>query len=506
MKKYLLMFLAAGIIFSSCKKDADIQMDAAVQHIPSDATQVTVFRIPQLMKKVDFETLREMDFYKQMMSEAANQDPFIGKIMFNPAESGINMEQNAYFISDINPNNPNDMMNGMMMNVADPAKFAELVKSSPMSVGTKSGTNYQYSTQGDGFMAWNDEIAFFGQVTGRDELTSQLDKIFNIGDGASVLSSDSFSKTGSSTDDVSFMVSTDALAENGQARMAAGLMGWAPDDLTGNYLNGNVNFEEKKMTIDLDILFKDIIATDLGMPFKSNISTDFSPYIPKDNLSGLFTFGLNPKGLVQILKEKNAAGLLNSQAGLDQMGLSLDDLANALDGDMMLAIQRKGSEGKPAGIFSMSIDEKAFQNFVNKLTEGGLIAETGNGVYKFNDASMAKDFDEALGGNGEFNNPTLTVKDGKLFITADPMIQKGIENGGLASGQRVDKGLYKEVTSGFLGGKGFPQQLEGIVPDVDKSNIESFVFSMEKGSAQVELTSAQAGNFLKTMVESSQAK
>lgn len=503
MKKYLFMFLAIGMIMTSCKNDAAIQMDAAVQHIPSDATQVTVIRIPQLMKKVDFNSLKEMDFYKQMMKEAGNQDPLVAKILYDPSESGINLEQNAYFISDINPNNPDEMMNGMMMNIADAAKFAQLVKSSPMSTNAQSGDGFQYTSEGDGFLAWNDEIAFFGQVNG-GELKSKLNKVFNIGDGASILSSDNFEKPGSSTDDISFMVSTDALSQNEQLAFGAMTMGWSKEDLIGNYLNGTVNFEDKKMTVDLDVLFKKIIATDLGMPFKSSISTDFSPYIPKDNLSGAFTFGLNAKGLLQILKEKNVAGFLNSQSGLDQMGLSLDDLANAIDGDMMLAIQRKGSEGKPAGIFSLSINEKAFQPFLDKMVEMGLIASKGKGLYELKDASLAKDFDEALGGNGEFNNPILLVKDGKLFVTADPVLQKGAESGGLASGQKIDKSLYKEISSGFLGGKGFPQQLEGIIPNVDKSNIESFVFKMKSGKAQVELTSSKDGNFLKTMVESSQ--
>lgn len=505
MKKYLFMFLAVGIIMTSCKNDVAVPTDAALQHIPSDATQVTVIRVPQLMKKVDFNSLRDMDFYKQIMQEAGNQDPLLTKILYTPSESGINLEQNAYFVSDINPNNPNDMLNGVMVNIADASKFSELLKSTPMSTNAQAGDGFEYTSQGDNFMAWNDEIAFFGQADG-GELKSKLNKVFNVGDGASVLSSDNFEKTGSSTDDVSFMISTDALAQNEQLGFGAMTMGWSKEDLIGNYLNGSVNFEDKKMTVDLDILFKKIIATDLGMPFKSNISTDFSAYIPKDNLSGVFTFGLNAKGLLQILKEKNVVGLLNSQSGLDQLGFSLDDVANAIDGDMILAIQRKGSEGKPAGIFSLSIDEKKFQPFMDKMTELGLLSSKGNGLYQLNDASLGRDFDEALGGNGEFNNPVLLVKDGKLFVTADPVLQKGIESGGLASGQRIDKALYKEISSGFLGGKGFPQQLEGIIPDVEKSNIESFVFHMKSGKAQVELNSSKAGNFLKTMVESSQGK
>lgn len=480
-------------------------MDAAVQHIPSDASQVTVIRIPQLMEKIDFESLREMDFYQQAMKEAAGRDQTMGKILFDPSESGINMKQNAYIISDINPNNPSDMMNGMMVNIADGVKFAELIKSSPMSIGIKQATGYQYSTSGENFLAWNDDIAFIGQVRG-GEATSKLDKIFNIGEGNSVLSSTAFEKTGGGTDDINFMLSGDAIADNPQLRMASGMMGWSPDDLVGNHINGGVSFDEKKMSMDLDIDLKKAIAIDLAMPFKSSVSTDFSAYIPGDNLAGVFTFGLNLKGLNQLLVEKNVAGMANNFANLDKMGLSLDELAKAIDGDMVLAIQKEGSEGKPAGIFAMSINEKEFKQFADKMVEMRVVTDQGNGVYKINDKGLSRDFDNAMGGKGEFNEASMVIKDGKLFMTADPVLLEGAKNGGLARGKRMDKGLYKEISSGFLGGKGFPDQLKGMDVGVDEMDIESFVFSMKNGKANMELTSNKAGNFLKTMVESTQVK
>jgi hypothetical protein len=505
MKKYFFIFLAVGLIFSSCKKDtAAIQMDAAVQHIPSDASQVTVIRIPQLMEKIGFESLREMDFYQQAMKEAAGRDQTMGKILYDPSESGINMKENAYIISDINPSNPSDMMNGVMVNIADGTKFAELMKSSPMSIGIKDATGYQYSTTGDNLLAWNDEIAFIGQVGGGGGVTSKLDKIFNISEGASVLNSNGFAKTGGGTDDINFMLSSDALGGSPQVTMAAGLMGWSLEDLVGNYINGGVKFDEKKMSVDLDIDLKKAIAIDLAMPFKSSVSTDFSSYIPGDNLAGVFTFGLNLRGLNQLLVEKGAEGMANSFANLDRMGLSMEELTKAIDGDMVLAIQKEGSEGKPAGIFAMSINEKEFKAFAAKMVEMGIIADKGNGVYKINNADLSKDFDDAMGGNGEFNEASIVIKDGKLFMTADPVLLEGIKNGGLAKGKRMDKSLYKEISSGFLGGKGFPEQLKGMDLGIDKMDIESFVFNIKSGKITMELTSDKAGNFLKTMVESAE--
>ncbi len=504
MKKYLFMFFAvAAIAFTSCKKDASIQMDAAVQHIPSDASQVTVVRIPKLMEKMDFEKVRDMDFYQQMIKEAANQDQLMGKILYDPAESGINIKQNAYFISDINPNNAGEMLNGVMFNIGDPAKFAELVKSTPMSINKKAGDGYQYGREGNGFLAWNDEIAFAGQSRG--DIDAQLDKVFNLGDGASVLSSNAFEKTGSSSSDISFVLNSDAVADMQQMKQAQFLLGWDEESLKGNHINGDVDFDEKKMKVNADIILKKDIEADLGMPFKSSISTDFSPYIPKDNLTGVFTFGLDTKGLLQLLKEKNALGLINSFSNLDQMGINLDEIAAAIDGDMFLAIQKAGDNSQPAGIFGLSVDGKKFQPLLDKMVEIGIVTPRDGGVYQINDESLSQDFNATLGGRGEAMQPVLIMKDNILFASADPTLIQGIKDGGLPKGSRLDKSIYKEISKGFLGGRGFPEQLKGLVPGAETGEIEAFLFNLSDGNIQMEVTSKKDGNFLKSMIESADA-
>ncbi len=504
MKRVLIILLTVSVLFlGSCKKDTIVTMDAAVQHIPADATQVTVVRVPSLMKKIDFNDLKKMDFYQSMIKEAGNRDELSAKILEDPTESGLNMNQNFYIITDVDPINMNDMLNGMMMNIADPAKFANLVKMSPLSAGAKKMSGYQYTKDGEKFLAWNDDIALVGQYTGT--LEARLEKIFNLSEGSSVLGSSSFEKVGSSTNDFSFWLSTDNIANNPQASMGSAMLGYSADDLKGNYINGGANFEDKKMTIDLEFLLKKVIATDLSMPFKSNVSTDFSAYIPNENLSSVFTFGFDLKGLNQLLKEKNAQGLLAQQMGLDRMGVTLDELVDAIDGDMMLATQKVGSDGKPAGIFSMTINEKKFAPYLANFISSGLIADKGNGVYIIKDQSVAQNFHNSFEGAGVANQPYAVLKDGKIFVTSDPALLEGIKNGGLAKGKRIDKGLYKEISRGFLGGKGFPDKMKEFVgDDFEGMNIESFVLSVEDGNAKLELVSKDDGNFLKSMIERNQ--
>ncbi len=495
--------MAATVLFlASCKTGGDIKMDAAIQHIPSDASQVTVIRVPQLLEKVSFEDLKKTPAYQQVWAEAERQDPLAAKILKDPRETGVNLEQNFYVFTDVNPNNLNDMLNGMMVNISDPAKFAEMVKASPMSIGAKEMDGYTYVKKDGNFVAWADDFAFMGQMGGGN-IEDHLNKIFKLSDGASVLSSGAFEAVGTSTNDFSFWLSSDAIANNEQAVFGSSFLGYSPDDLKGNYINGGVNFEEKKMTVNLDFLLKKIIANDLSMPFKSKIGKDFSPYIPKDDLVSVFTFGFDMAGLYQLLKEKNAIGLMSKQMGLNQMGMNLDDIVKAIDGDMMFALQSKGSDGKPAGIFAMTINESAFSPYLKSMEDAGVIASKGNGVYAMTDAKMGSEFHKNMGGQGEPNVPMLVVKDGTLFLTSDPALLEAIKSGGLARGKRIDKGMYNSISSGFMGGTGFPDLMKGMADGmgIKEADIESFNFSINDDAAKLELISKESGNFLKNIIE-----
>ncbi len=501
MKNYFFLILTVfALSITACKRDAAIPKDAALEYIPADASQISIIRLPQILEKIDFESLKNEEFYKNMISAAADRDPIAPRILQNPQESGINIQQNAYLITDINPSNTSDMLNAMVFNIGDVAKFEELVKAADLDVGTKKGNGYQYNSNDVGFVAWNDKIAVAGSKT--YNLSNKLDKIFNGDASTSVLSNSGFESTAAGNYDINYFFSSDALAETQQAAMAS-FIGISKDDLKGNYIKGGVNFEDKVMKANFDFDLKPAIGNDLNMPFKSSVETDFSPYIPGENLSGLFTFGFNTRGLVQLLKEKNALEFISNAYGLNQLGLDAESIAKAIDGDMFLAVQQNGSEGKPAGIFGITINETEFAPFLKILVDSGSLIDEGNGTYKLKEQEMARSFHESLGGTGDANEAKAIIKDGILFISADPNLLAAVNSGGLPKGKRVDGGLYKEISSGFLGGKAFPDQLTRTMEGLEiegNEEIEYFVFSAKQGNAQLQVKSKKDGNFLKNII------
>ncbi|MGB1216474.1 MAG: DUF4836 family protein, partial [Saprospiraceae bacterium] len=446
MKKYLFVLVCSLMLFSSCKKDTlDVQMDNAVAHIPADASQVTVIRVPQLMKKADFEEIKQQDFFKQFVNEAASSDPTMAKILENPEESGIDLSKNAYFISDVSPINTEDMMNGIMLNIADAAKVKTMLKSSDFNVSPKVGDGFTYVTRSGGsFVAWNDEILMAGQGT-QGSLSTRLERIFNLQEGGSVLGSSDFSNVASSSDDISFWLSSDAISQNPQLGLGSAMLGLGKDDLEGNYINGGVNFEEKRMSFDVDFLLKKVIGNDLNMAFKSKTGTDFSAYIPSKNTFAM-TLGLDPAGLKQLLKEKNVLNMVGKQSGVDKLGFTFENFLDALDGDIMLAIQKTGTEGKPAGLFGAKVNVKEFMPIFNKFVDMGQLVDKGNGRYELTDKGMGSEFDKSLGGNGLSNTVNLIMKGDMIFMSADPTFIKAAQEGGLPSGQRISSSEYKSIS------------------------------------------------------------
>ncbi len=500
-KLFLILPLALLVVFSSCKKETvDVMSDPAVNHIPADVSQVSVIRIPQIFKKADFEDLQTRDFYKEMIREASGQDANMARILENPSESGIDLTMNGYMLTDVNPDNTDDMVNGMIVNLSDVDKFKDLLDRTGGNLGQNQGNGYTYSINGGNFVAYNDEIAFFGTGT-KAGIPGRLEKVFNPAEPGAITANSNFNKIAGKDDDFTFMLSGDALAKSSEYGSYAMLAGFSQEDLIGNYINGGVDFEDRTMTLDLDFLLKDKVSKDLNMPFKSSLKTDFSAYVPKDNVGAVFTFALDTKGLYMLLKEKNVLGFAEQAGPLKEMGLTIKDIVDAIDGDMMIATQTAGSDGKPAGIFALKIDEDKFPKVFNVFESMMGLSKESDNVYTIGDKSMAQDFHESFGGKGSANDAKVIINDGILFISADADLIKAAKEGGLPRGARMASSDYKEISSGFLGAKGFPAKMgDALLDDGETEGIEGFKLTAKEGNAVLELTSEDAGNFLKSQI------
>jgi hypothetical protein len=506
MKRYSLLFLAIlPIIFLSCKKDGAMPTDSAIGYIPADATQVSVIRLPQLMEKINFEELKTTDSYRQMIGEAYKNNPVSGSILENPAESGIDMAQNAYSVTTLNPNNPSDMLTTVVFNMGDTDKFNKTLEAANLSSSARDGNGYRYSMNETGFIAWNKEIAVAGATQGGSNPVAHLDRIFNMDESASMMASSSFEEVASAKGDLSFQLNSDALAgsvrQNPMAGMALAVAGITVDDIQGNIVNGSTSFDDQVMTTDLEFLLKDVIANDINMMLKSSVSTDFSPYIPGQRLSGVFTLGVDMKGLNQLAKEKAMLGAMAQQGPMAQAGGTPDDIAAAIDGDILLVMQAPTSPNAAASaLLAISINEEAFEPLLQQMIQTKAITSEGDGVYLVNSDAFAKNTSDMLGSRGQASETKMVIKNDILFVSSDPVLTQAAASGGLPKGDRIDKKLYKSISAGTLGARIFPDDFKGAGTEVS-TNIQSVLLTSKKGKAHIEVKSNDEGNFLRSMMD-----
>ena len=136
----LLTFAITLVLFQSCKDkgnspmSAGLSNEAALEYIPSDAAMVGSMNMQSLMDKMDFESVKDMDFYKNMMGEMKDDRPELVYLMQDPTQSGIDLSSNVYMFSDMeNVKDGNGYM-GTVFNIKDATQFVEMLKK-----GNKNG-------------------------------------------------------------------------------------------------------------------------------------------------------------------------------------------------------------------------------------------------------------------------------------------------------------------------------------------------------------------------------
>ena len=181
-----LAFAAASfLVLASCKKS--VNFDDAAQAIPKNATSVTAMNLPSLMQKADFESVKQMDFYKEAIADADKDNPTVASIMRDPKKSGVDFTKNVYFVQDYNLGGLDGYGAEMtiLMSLTDAAAFEAIVKSgkTDVKIETKDGVKYvinmpkpEPENAADGmnfvvkrsnsFVAWTDKMAVVGGGTG----------------------------------------------------------------------------------------------------------------------------------------------------------------------------------------------------------------------------------------------------------------------------------------------------------------------------------------------------
>jgi hypothetical protein len=396
-----LLFIAIGLfLLASCNKTANL--DDASKAIPKDALSVTAINLPSLFQKADFESVKQMDFYKAMVDSAKAKDAAMADILRDPKKSGVDFTKNVYLVQDYGIGNTPSNADGMtlLMSLANAADFETLLKNSDKDakIETKDGIKFIVSTlktdvtndednsmtyarhkEHRSVVAWNDKMAVISSYTEGGDFT----KYFKLKADESIAKNAEFGKLFGTKHDVYTYMSFDKLANDPQVKGGAGMMNIDPKALKGNYITGYSDFENGQIVSKSDYQINAALRKEWGLMFKDHVNTDFSKYLKASNLGFAMTLSLDVKGIKEIINT-NPQFKAALEMGKGNEAFSTDDIFKAFDGDVVVSASPQTGDKKWAGMIGFKLHDKAaMEKLVNYLVSEKALVSEGNGVYQF---------------------------------------------------------------------------------------------------------------------------
>ncbi|MEO1713423.1 MAG: DUF4836 family protein, partial [Bacteroidota bacterium] len=430
-----LLALAVISLFTACQSDGlgSSSADGLVV-IPQDASVVMRFDIPSMLEKMDFESVKNTPEYKEAVKEAANGQVVLEKAMLDPAASGIDLEQAAYFTVASNPEKMNEDFLGMVFSLADKGKFEALVA----EFGSKTAASgYDYiSPDRKAIIAWNDQFAVVGGSEGYIDLAERAASFLTQEKSTSVADVPDLRKAMKADHDITTWFSSNTIAESPQIAMAMGMAEINPEALKENYVHGYVDFLPGKVEGRANLFAQKELTKDLDKLFRDKPAVDVTDYLPGENLNLILANSLSPRGIYEVLAARpQSQGL--ADYSLKQYGLTVADVANAWKGDIILAEYQKSANEKSA-IFATGIaDLEKFKQVLQIGEDGGILSPIGENAWVLLNTNQFP-MSSAYEINFEDGQPHAIIVDDILFISGDKELLEQIQSGKLAKRDRIN--------------------------------------------------------------------
>ena len=493
-KNIFLALIALCIFAASCQQSATLADDAAV-NIPATTSSVTSFNMKNLMDKADFPAIQKMAFYQDMIQEASQGNPGIVAVLNDPEASGIDLDANVYMTQDINVMNPENAFTAVLASLKDKEAFEKLVtaKGSP---AVKSGDGFQYfQPNGNTIVSWNDQITVMGMSQNRRaDLKESVSKMFATTPETSVATNDDLKKCFAKKADVISWFSSDAMADmdKGDMGMAMAAAGFSSEMMKDNYAHSYLNFEKGEIESESQYSINDKISAEFKHLLKDEVDTDFSKYLPAENLMFAFSGALDMRGIKMILDKKGMSGMADYQ--IKEFGLSTEGLSKTFDGDFMVSGYGVEGQKNPSILLVTKINDKEnFQKILDLGMEYRMLTEAGNGVYNIRGA-----IDRRLG-----KQPQIMMSGDMVFIGDATNSISAIQSGDWMKKSMVGKEVKNVVTDNVMGAfVNFATMGDFMGKGTDWSGMEDGFLRMDRDDASLKIEMKdKKSNSLKSLFE-----
>lgn len=449
---FTLLMLCVAMFASSCgSKSPEL-----LKHIPANATVVGTINTKALMEKGDFEATKNLDFYKDFIEKVKLESPEFAKFAANPAESGLDMNSNAYGFFVFSSETPDNSHGGFILPIADKGKMEGFLKTAKIEAdGQQDGVSFLKS-EGNNMTIGHDGKALIFLVNA-GEGKAKLVEHFKLSTDKSIAGNSSLSKALKANNDFHLWFNSNELAllleKTPGADASLSMAGFSKDMFKDNYIDIWAAFEKGAIKSGNTFNLNDKLAKVFRPMFRDKVATDFAKYAPKANLSGYLTFAFDPKGFVAFLNKTMAAMMVTQS--LSEFGTTLDGLGAAFQGDQFAAFYPSVS-ANPADmevIFGIKI---ANQGEVDKIINAAKVKMElqmdGNALIIPLPSNEPMDMESIMNGIAPPapRNGFLFIHDGILFFTTNKANADKIRAGGFG-GEQVDNAIASSVQNHVFG-------------------------------------------------------
>lgn len=439
MKNYqiVLIFLYVVVTVGACRKNQT--PEDALRYIPGDVTMVTRIDIASMMKKMDYEEVKKLPFFAENAQQVKQSNPLISRILMDPEKSGIDLNHHMYIVGWADPKGDHDFTIGTVCSVRDAQSLADMMQSGGNQEIVRENGIWKLKDE-QGVIWWNDRIAAL--LAGPDqEVTKKFAaQLFAAQPAAPVSGNKDLKRLLSEKHDISTWIQSNALAEIQEIKFGAGSINIEVADLKDNYIHASMDFEKGEILALSHFFLKKGLIKDIQLLVKDEVKTNFSAYFPEE-ASSVTALALDFNGIRQVMAENLMLKKVITE-GLEDTGLTLDDLTKALQGDVLLTTF--ALDGNQTGLAALRInDRNIIQKWMQLGVKHGILEQTGADMYRLKDAPPS-DQGDLLKGNISLNgNTRILVQKDMLVLANDEKTAAKITAGGFAGGGSRKKAMQQ---------------------------------------------------------------
>lgn len=460
LKKLVLLIPVLVIMLGSCNNVPDHS-----KYIPEDAGTVVSINTKELTKDVAWSVFKGSELYKKMKGRKADTSDG-----FKFDKSGIDILNTSYFYVKPDARYGSKYRSGTQMVALIPLKSetdweAEMKRLNPNKTIEEVDGRKQLMLNSSTIAIWKKDLLVITSKSynmSDEDFKDAVKDIFS--NSKSLGSNKKFKDLQAEHHDISVFINYEIFSKQMMDQAGSG-MGM----LTGLTMYEKL-FKDAVATAGIDFEDGKIVASshyypskemeDISKDFYKKVDKDFLDHLPKDNTNAIAGLAFSPEGLLKMIDLMGVKGLINSQLG--KQGLSVEEVAGAFTGDIVVSVNNFRSVEKPNPyaayyssdeplapyygyeadyLYAMKLKDKSVLQKVANIGGGGMLDTIDNETYQIASGSDTV----AIILNDNFLVVSNRIGVAKAFANGD--YKGGSKSEGFKYVENADLGAYVDIKS-----------------------------------------------------------